>query len=162
MKYLPPARPKIVPKSKMLRIYWKLAHLIFRISWSWFWCQNVLLLNTYHCSAQIGSKIKSAQNLLKFGTFDISNMPISILMTKMIFIKSLQPVRPKLFPKLKIFLIYWNLVHLIFRISRSQFWCQKLFFINYWPIAKPKLFPKWKMLRIHWNLIKIFDKNYRH
>ena len=103
MKYLPPARPKIVPKSKMLRIYWKLAHLIFRISWSWFWCQNVFLLNTYHCSAQIGSKIKSAQNLLKFGTFDISNMPISILTLNMIFINyrllskhfCLQPFFPK-------------------------------------------------------------------
>ena len=27
------------------------------------------------CSAQIGPKIKSAQNLLKLGTFDTSNMP---------------------------------------------------------------------------------------
>ena len=53
------------------------------------------------CSAQIGRKTKSAQDLLKFGTFDISNMPISILMSKMIFIKSLQPVTPKLTPNWK-------------------------------------------------------------
>ena len=29
----------------------------------------------------IGPKTKNAQNLLKFGTFDISNIPISILMS---------------------------------------------------------------------------------
>ena len=43
-------------------------------------------------------KLKSAQNLLKFGTFDISNMSISILMSEIIFIKylpPLPPVRPK-------------------------------------------------------------------
>ena len=39
--------------------------------------------------------MKNAQNLLKFGLIDISNMPISILMSKMIFIKYLAPVRPK-------------------------------------------------------------------
>ena len=51
------------------------------------------------CTAQIGPKIKSAQNLLKFGTFNISNMPISTLMSKMIFIKYLPPVRPRFVPK---------------------------------------------------------------
>ena len=71
MKYLPPVRPKMVPNVKMLRNYWNLTHVIFRISQSRFWCQK---------SAQIGPKIKSAQNLLKFGTFNISNIPISILM----------------------------------------------------------------------------------
>ena len=35
--------------------------------------------------AEIGPKIKSAQNLLKFGTFDVSNIPISILRSKIIF-----------------------------------------------------------------------------
>ena len=44
--------------------------------------------------------------LLKIGTFDISNIPISILMSKMIFVKYLQPLRLKLFPKLKILRIY--------------------------------------------------------
>ena len=37
-------------------------------------------------------KIKNAQNLLKFGTFDISNMLISILVPKMTFIKYLPPI----------------------------------------------------------------------
>ena len=45
----------------------------------------------------IGSKMKNAQNLLKFVQADISNMPISILMPKMIYIKYLRPVIPKLF-----------------------------------------------------------------
>ena len=71
MKYLPPVRPKMVPNLKMLRNYWNLTHVIFRISQSRFWYQK---------SAQIGPKIKSAQNLMKFGTFNISNIPISILM----------------------------------------------------------------------------------
>ena len=51
------------------------------------------------CSTQIGPKIKSTQNLLKFGITDISNILISILISKMIFVKYLPPVRPKLIPK---------------------------------------------------------------
>ena len=41
--------------------------------------------------AQIGPKVKSAQNLLKFGTFNISNTLISILTSKMILNKYLPP-----------------------------------------------------------------------
>ena len=74
-------------------------------------------------------KIKSAQNLLKFGTFDISNMLILILMSKMIFMKYLL-LGPNWPLKLKMFRIYWNLAHLIFRISWSRFLCQKLFSLN--------------------------------
>ena len=48
------------------------------------------------CYAQIGPKNKNAQNFLKFVTFDISGMPISILMSKMIFIKYLLPIGPKI------------------------------------------------------------------
>ena len=50
---------------------------------------------------QTGLKVKSAQNLFRFGLKDISNMPILILMSKIIFMKYLQPVRSKLVPKLK-------------------------------------------------------------
>ena len=42
---------------------------------------------------------KSAQNLLKFGTFGISNMSLSILLSKRIFINYLPIVEPKLAPK---------------------------------------------------------------
>ena len=48
IKYLPPVRPKMVPKLKMLRVFWNLAHVLFRISQSRFWCRKLFLLNTYH------------------------------------------------------------------------------------------------------------------
>ena len=41
-------------------------------------------------------KIKSAQNLWKLGPTDISNMPILILILKMIFMKYLLTIRPTL------------------------------------------------------------------
>ena len=88
IKYLPPARSKLFPKLKVLRTYWNLVQLILWISRSRFWCQKLFLLNTT-CYAQIGPKIKSAQNLLKFGTFNISNMPIWMLVSKMVFMKYL-------------------------------------------------------------------------
>ena len=102
------------------------------------WCFDIDIKNYFSlifttCSTQIGPKNKSAQDLLKFGTFHIWNMSISILMSKMIFIKSLQPFRPKLVPKIKILRIFWNLEHLIFRIFRSRLWChqKKIFSIIY-------------------------------
>ena len=88
MKYLPPVRPKMSRKLRMLRIYRSLAQ------------------------------------------FNISSMPFSILMSKIIFKKYLPPVRPKLVPKLKMLKIFWNLGNLIFRISQSWFWCQRLFLWN--------------------------------
>ena len=48
-----------------------------------------------NCWVEIGLKMKNAQNLMKLGWIDISNMTISILMSKMIFIKYLPPLRPK-------------------------------------------------------------------
>ena len=47
-----------------------------------------------------------AQNVLKIAKFDVSNMAISILMSKNLFIKYLLPVRPKLVPKVKVPRIY--------------------------------------------------------
>ena len=40
-------RPKFVPESKVLRIYWNLAYLRFQISQFWFKCWNNLW-NIYH------------------------------------------------------------------------------------------------------------------
>ena len=71
--------------------------------------------------AQIGPKIKNGQNLMKFGTSSISNMLITILMSKITFMKCLPPVRTKLVSKLKMLRIYLNLTHLIFQICLSQF-----------------------------------------
>ena len=197
VKYLLPVRPKMVPELKMLRIYWNLAHVIFRISWFRFWCQKLFLLNTT-CSAKMVSKLKVlriyrnlsllvfetcqsrnwcqkwfliniyhllgpnwSQNwkfsvLMKLDTFDISSIPISILMSNIIFIKHLPPVRSRLVPELKVLRIYWNLTHSIFQICKCQFWCQKWFsLMKYLPIARPQQVPKWKMLRIYWNLTKL-------
>ena len=86
-KYLRPFMPKMVPKLKMLRIYWTLTH-------------------------------------------DILNNLISILMSKIIFIKYLPTVQPKLVSKLKLLRIYWYMVHSIFQICQSRFWCQKSFLLN--------------------------------
>ena len=61
--------------------------------------KNYILEILTTCTAQIGPKIKSAQNLLKFGTCNTSDMTISILMSKMILIKYLPPFRPKFVPK---------------------------------------------------------------
>ena len=66
MKYLPPVRPRMLPK------------------------------------------LKNAQNLSKFGTSNISSLPISILMSKIIFMKYLPPVGPKLVAKSKMLRIYRN------------------------------------------------------
>ena len=76
MKYSPSVRSKLALKLKMLRINWNLAYLIFQICWFWFKCKKNYEIFT-SCYAQIGPKIENAQNLLKFGTFDISNIPIS-------------------------------------------------------------------------------------
>ena len=131
----------------MLEIYWNLAYVIFQISRYQFWCYKICLF----CLAQIGPKIKSDQNLLKFGTFGIWNLPILILMSKMVFDKYFPPVRPKLIPKLKMLRIYWNLTHLIFRISWSLFWCQKWFSLNIYHL----LGPNWSNIKNVQNLLKL-------
>ena len=99
--------------------------------------------------------MKNVQNLLKFGTFDISNIQISILMWKMIFIKYLSSVGPKLIPKLKVPRIYWDLAHLIFQISDLDFNVKNDFLIKYLPIARSKMVPKWKTLKFYWNLAEL-------
>ena len=51
MKLLPPFRPKLIPKLKMLRIYGNLAHLIFQVCRSLFadlkLVQKLKMLKTY-------------------------------------------------------------------------------------------------------------------
>ena len=62
----------------MLRIYWNLAYIdilnitiFFKVKKK---CYEIFAI----CLAQISSKIKNTQNLLKIGLLNISNMPISI------------------------------------------------------------------------------------
>ena len=115
-------------------------------------CQSFYEIFTT-CYIQNGPKIKNAQNILKFGTCDISNILISILMSKIFFMKYLPTVRLKLVPKLKVVRIYWNLSH----ITNMSIWIlmSKVIFIKYLPPARPKLVPKLKMLRIYWNLVHL-------
>ena len=68
MKYL----PEIFSKLQMPSIYRNLTHLIFEDIDLYFNVKN----NFY----EMLTKIKNAQNSLKFGPFDISNLPILILM----------------------------------------------------------------------------------
>ena len=65
-------------------------------------------------------KLKNAQNLLKFVSFDISNIPIWILMSKIFLMKYLPPATPKLVLKLKVPRVYLNLADLILQIRESQ------------------------------------------
>ena len=46
---------------------------------------------------------------------------IAHIMSKIIFIKYLPPVGPKMFPKLKMLKIYRNLAQLIFQVCRPLF-----------------------------------------
>ena len=95
------------PKLKMIKIYRNLAHLYFKYPGLYFNVKNNFYEILTTCQAQIGPKIKNTQNLLKFGSLDISNMPISILMQKMSFLSNIyQLLGPKLVPKLKMLRIY--------------------------------------------------------
>ena len=59
---------------------------------------------------------------------------------------------PNCSQKLKVLIIYWNLVQLTFQISRSRFWYQKIICRKYLQHVRPKLVSKLKMHRIYWNL----------
>ena len=78
-------------------------------------------------------------------------MLILILMSKIIFIKYVPPVRPKLVPKLKVLRIYWNLAHSIIQICQSWFLCKKLFLWIIYHLLGP-CWSQLKMLRIYWIL----------
>ena len=120
MKYLSSSRPKLAPKLKLLRICWNLVYLIFQVCQFQSKCKKKIIKNKKFttCQAQMSPKIENAHNWFQFCIFDISNIPISILMSKIIFIT---PVRPRLVPKLKMLRIHWNLAHLIFQIYQLQF-----------------------------------------
>ena len=94
---------------------------------------------------------------MKFGTCTISSMSISIFMSIIIFKKYLPPVRPKLIPKLKILNFFSKiickflanvrpncLVHSIFQICQSKFWCQKWFLWNIY-LLRGQINPKIKV-----------------
>ena len=100
-KYLLLVRPKLVPRLKMLRFIkiWQIWYFEYPVL---DYIKDYFYQTFTTCSAQISLESKSTQNLLKFSTFHISNNPISILMSKIIFIKYLPLVRSQVVLKLKV------------------------------------------------------------
>ena len=81
---------------------------------------------------------------MKFNTFHISNILILNLVSKIIFIKFLPPVWPKVVSKLTRLRIYWNLTFPIFQICQSRFWCQKWFLSNIYHLLDLNCFQNYK------------------
>ena len=133
--YLPPVRTKLVPKLKMLRIYWNLGHLIFQTSRSRL--KIIFIKYLSPVSAQIGLKIKSAQKLLKFGTSVFQICWPRFWRKNLFLLNTYHLFGPKWVPKLKVLRIYWHLAHLIFQLCRSRFWCQKWFLLNIYHLLGP-------------------------
>ena len=78
----------------------------------------------------IGSNAPNERFLNNLSTYRSSSaynqLLIAHIMSKIIFMKYLPPVRSKISPKLiKMLRIYRNLAHLLFQVCRSQFQCQK-------------------------------------
>ena len=82
---------------------------------------------------------------MKFGKFDISNIPISILMSKIIFIKYLLPVLSVSTIENAQKLLKFGTVD-ISNMSVSIL-MSKMIFIKNLPPVRPKLVPKLKMRR---------------
>ena len=123
---------------------------------------KIISWNIYIGYAQNGRKIKNALKLLKFGTFDISNMPISILMSKMIFIKylfttCLAQIGTKII-NIQDLLKFgtYDISNITVSILMS-----KIIFIKYLPPVRPKLVLKTEVLRIYWSLAHLIFQIYR-
>ena len=80
---------------------------------------------------------------MKFGTFVVSNMPISILMLKNVFMKYL-PIVTNTQNLLKFGTIDISIMVISVLVSKTVF-------IKYLLPVRPKLVPKLKMLRIYSN-----------
>ena len=85
---------------------------------------------------------------MKFGTPNISGMPISILMSKIIFIKYLLAV-PKLLPKLNVLIIYLKFGIVDISNMPISILMPKIIFMKYLQIASP-----------HWSQKLKESKNY--
>ena len=70
---------------------------------------------------------------------------IADIMSKIIFMEYLPPVRPKLVLKLKMLRIYWNLAHYTFQICQCKLWCRKWFLWNIYQLLCPNWSQKWKI-----------------
>ena len=116
MKYLPAVRPKMVPKLKMLRIYWNLEYLIFdtcdilniQIS---ILMSKLVLLNTYYLLDPKWSQNKNCSGFIELWCVWYFEYPdLNFDVKKFFFIKYLPSAWPKLISKWKMLRIYWNLI----------------------------------------------------
>ena len=130
IKYLITCLAKIGPKIKSGQNLLKFSTFKISNMSIWILTSKSFLWNIYGLLGPIWSQNLKCSGFIEICTFDISNILISILMSKIIFIKYLPLLWPKLVPKLKVLRVYWNLVYLIFQISWSRFWCQRLFSLN--------------------------------
>ena len=119
MKYLPPVKLKVAPKLKMLRIYWNLAHVIFRISWSRFWWKKIFFkyLPPVWCKLVPKLKVIKIYWNLACSVFPICQS--RFWCQKCFFIKYLPIARPQLVPKWKMLKIHWNLIKIF---DKNYFW----------------------------------------
>ena len=131
---------KLVKKVKELRVCSNLAHSISQTCQPSFWFQRWFLWMIYPLLGPNWSQNQKCPEWLKFGTFDISNILISILMSKITFIKYLSLVWPKLVAKLK--------------VLRINFFDLKNGFYEIFTCYQGKLTPRLKLL---WNLRLIFQ-----
>ena len=69
---------------------------------------------------------------MKFDTFDISDMPISILMLKMIFYQIFANCSAQIGPKRKNAQNFLKIAWVLFQICWSRFWWQKWVLLNYY------------------------------
>ena len=81
---------------------------------------------------------------MKFDTFDISNIAISTLMSKIIFIQYLAPLRPKIKSAQNLLKFgTFDISNIPISILMSQ-----IIFIKFLPPVGPELVLKFEMLRI--------------
>ena len=153
MNYLLPVRPKLIQKLKMLWVYWNSAHFMFWIPVLHFDVKSYFYWILATSFAGICPKIKSARNLLKFGTFDISNMPISMMLNIIFIIYYILYIcLAQIGPKIKeaqdlLKSLTFDVLNILISILKS-----KMIFVKYLPPFRLKLVLILKMLSIYWNL----------
>ena len=125
MKYLPPVRPKLVPKLKVFRIYWNLVHSIFQICQSWFWCQKLFLLNIYHLLGPNWSQNEKCLGLIEIWHIWYFEYPDLDFDVKNYFLSNIFQLLGQNWSKNKKMLsIYWNLIKIwkLIKIFGNYVW----------------------------------------
>ena len=148
----------------MPRIYWIWYIWYFKYVKVDFNVKNYFYETFATCYAQNSPQIKYAQSLLIFSPFDISNMSMSILMSKAIFIKHVPAVRPELEllgPKIKSVQNLLKLSLIAISNMKISILMLKIIFMKHLLPVRHKLVPKLKLLRVHCKLAHLIFQIYR-